>query len=409
MGGPINKLTDVAVRKAKNDLGTTKRMSDGGGLCLELNKNGSRYWRLAYRFDGKQKTLALGVYPSVTLSKAREGADDARKNLREGIDPAFVRKTKSRNDDETANSFQSVAVDWLERFKGEWTESHYKSISGRLRRDILPFIGNRDIASITAPELLIVIRRIEARGHLENAHRALTNVGQVFKYGISIGKCDRNHAADIVSAIPRPSVKHMSAITDPKQVGILMQAIANYSGDIITRCALQLTAHVFLRSREIRLAEWSEIDFEIREWRIPSAKIKGRKRDKEANPSGFHTVPLAIQSIDILHEVQAISGDGKYVFPGARTKSKPISDATMTNALRRMGYGKDDMHVHGFRAMARTLIRQELGYDEEPIERQLGHAVRGALGAAYNRADFLEDRRKMMQDWADYLERLTRG
>ena len=407
MGGPLNKLTDVTVRKTKTDPKKTKKLSDGGGLYLEFNKNGSRYWRLAYRFGGKQKTLALGVYPSTPLSEAREKAETARKNIRDGLDPGQLKKIQGSNGSESANTFEATAQEWLVRFKQDWTESHFKSISGRLQRDIFPFIGKQEISSITAPELLSVINRIVTRGHLENAHRALSNAGQVFKYGISSGKCDRNPAADIVGAVPRPAVKHMSAITDPAQVGALMQAIAAYPGDTITRCALQLIAHTFLRSKELRLGEWQEIDFEKREWKIPVAKMKGRKRDKEANPNGFHLVPLAEQTLAILREVQAISGDGKFIFPGARTVTRPISDMTMTNALRRMGYGKDEMHVHGFRAMARTLIRQELGYDEEPIERQLGHAVRGPLGAAYNRADFIEERKRMMQDWANYLEKLT--
>lgn len=409
MGGAINKLTDVVVRKTKVDPEKNRKIADGGGLYLEINRNGSKYWRLAYRFGGKQKTLALGVYPSVSLSDARSKAEAAKKTVREGNDPSLIKKLNGRGSTDPNNSFQAVALGWLERFRHEWTESHYNSISGRLRRDIYPFIGHKEIANITAPELLAVIRRIEARGHLENAHRALTNTGQVFKYGISSGLCERNPAADIVGAIPRPSVKHMSAITDPKQVGILMQAIAAYPGDTVTRCSLQLIAHVFLRSKEIRYGEWVEIDFDKQEWRVPVSKMKGRKRDKAANPTAYHIVPLATQAIAILREVQAMTGGGKYIFPGARTVTRPISDMTMTNALRRIGYGKDEMHVHGFRAMARTLIRQELRFDEEPIERQLGHAVKGPLGAAYNRADFVEERRRMMQAWGDYLEKLREG
>lgn len=404
MGGALNKLTDLAVKNAKPGK-TPKRMSDGGGLFLEIRPNGAKYWRMAYRFAGKQKLLALGVYPHVSAHDAREGARLAREHLTAGRDPAQARK-HSKETVCCDGTFQGVAVEWLEKFKHEWTESHYKGISGRLKRELFPWLGARRVNEITAPELLSCLRRIEARGHLENAHRALTNAGQVFMYAIATGRAERNPATDLRGAIPRPSVKHMASILDPEQVGILMLAIDRYSGSPITRCALQLTTLVFLRSKEIRYAEWSEIDFERQEWRIPLAKMKGRKRDKTASPTAYHLVPLASQTIGVLQEVHALTGSGRYLFPGLRTASKPISDATLTNALRRMGYSQDDLHVHGFRAMARTLIRQELGFDEEPIERQLGHAVKGALGAAYNRADFVQERKRMMQAWADYLDQL---
>jgi integrase len=404
MGGAINKLTDLVLRNAKPGA-ATRRMSDGGGLFLEIRTNGSRYWRMAYRYNGKQKLLAIGVYPTVSAPAAREKARNAREHLQAGRDPGIIHKISKETND-IDGTFKAVALEWLEKFKHEWTESHHKSISGRLRRELFPWIGGRPIGAITAPELLLSLRRIEARGHLENAHRALTNAGQVFMYAIATGRSERNPAADLRGAIPRPSVKHMASILDPHQVGILMKAIAAYQGSPITRCALQFTAHVFLRSKEIRFAEWSEIDFDRQEWRIPLSKMKGKKREKDANPTAFHLVPLATQTINILREVQALTGDGKYLFPGLRTSSKPISDATMTNALRRMGYSQDELHVHGFRAMARTLIRQELGFDEEPIERQLAHKVKGALGAAYNRAEFVQERKKMMQEWADYLVRL---
>ncbi|MBV5316895.1 MAG: tyrosine-type recombinase/integrase [Desulfobulbaceae bacterium] len=404
MGGATNKLTDMALKIAKPGT-ATRRLADGGGLFLEIRPNGSKYWRMAYRFGGKQKLLALGVYPNVSMPEARKAAQQAHQHLGEGRDPGLVKKiTKGTNC--TDNTFQAVALEWLEKFKHQWSDSHVKSISGRLQRDIFPWIGSRPIGEITPPELLSVLRRIEARGHLENTHRALTNAGQVFMYALATGRIERNPASDLKGAIPRPTVKHMSSIIDPDQVGELMRAIDRYSGSPITRCALQLTAHVFLRSKEIRLAEWSEIDFDKLEWRIPIAKMKGNKRDKEANPAAYHLVPLATQVINILREVQALSGQGKYLFPGLRSNSKPISDATLTNALRRMGYSQEELHVHGLRATARTLIRQELGFDEEPIERQLGHAVKGPLGAAYNRADFVEERKKMMQAWADYLDKL---
>jgi len=404
MGGPTNKLTELSLKNTKPGP-KTRRIADGGGLFLEINKNGSKYWRLAYRFAGKQKLLALGVYPNVSLTKAREATHNAKKELASGKDPVIIRKISKSVGDEK-DSFQFVALEWLEKFKNQWTDTHFKSISGRLKLHIFPWIGNRPVGEITPPEMLSVLRRIEARGHLENAHRAMTNSGQVFRYAIATGRAERNPCSDLKGAIPPPSVRHMSSITNPKEVGELMRAILRYSGYTLTRCALQLTAYVFLRSGEIRFAEWSEFDFEKKEWRIPSKKMKGLRKDKEANPNSFHLVPLAHQVIKILEEARTLSGDGKYLFPGLRTFNKPISDATLTNALRRMGYSQEELHVHGFRAMARTLIRQELGFDEEPIERQLGHAVKGPLGAAYNRADFVEERRRMMQAWADYLEKL---
>ena len=407
MGGATNKLTSKELENAKPEA-KTRRLSDGGGLYLEITPNGSKYWRLAYRFAGKQKTFALGVYPQVKAPEARKKAREAKDHLAAGRDPGLIKKaTKGAKSPE--NSFQAVANEWIEKFKHMWTESHYKNIAGRLQRDLFPWIGNRPIGEITAPELLMVLRKIEARGHLESAHRASTNAGQVFMYAIATGRAERNPAADLKGAIPPPIVKHMSTILDPDQVGELMRAIARYHGSPITKHALQLAAYVFLRSGELRHAEWSEVDFETAEWRIPAARMKARKRDKEANPAGYHLVPLSTQVVAILRDLQALTGQGKYLFPGLRSTTRPMSDATLTNALRRMGYSQEELHVHGFRAMARTLIRQELGFDEEPIERQLGHAVKGPLGAAYNRADFVAERRRMMQAWADYLEQLQVG
>ena len=352
--------------------------------------------------------MALGVYPKIKAPDARKAAQQAKEHLAEGRDPGLVKKMlKGTNCIE--NTFQAVAEEWIGKFRHMWTESHLKNISGRLRRDIYPWIGNRPIGEISAPELLSVLRKIENRGHIESAHRASTNTGQVFMYAIATGRAERNPAADLKGAIPPPTVKHMSSITDPEQVGELMRAFDRYHGSPLTKCALQLTANVFLRSGEIRLAEWTEIDFEKAEWRIPINRMKGKKRDKEARPSAYHLVPLATQVIDILREIHALSGQGKYLFPGLRSSVRPMSDATLTNALRRMGYSQEELHVHGLRATARTLIRQELNFDEEPIERQLGHAVKGPLGAAYNRADFVEERRRMMQAWADYLDKLKSG
>lgn len=407
MGGATNKLTSKELENAKPGA-TTRRLSDGGGLYLEISPNGSRYWRMAYRFGGKQKTLALGVYPKIKAPEARKAAQQAKEHLAADRDPGLIKKAL-KGGACAENTFQAVAEEWIEKFKHMWTESHLKNVSGRLQRDLYPWIGNRPVGEITAPELLQVLRKIEMRGHIESAHRASTNAGQVFMYAIATGRAERNPAADLKGAIPPAAVKHMSSITDPLQVGELLRAFDRYHGSPLTKCALQLAAHVFLRSGEIRLAEWTEIDLEKAEWRIPVSRMKGKKRDKEANPTGYHFVPLAKQVLLILGEIHALSGQGKYLFPGLRSSTRPMSDATLTNALRRMGYSPEELHVHGLRATARTLIRQELGFDEEPIERQLGHAVKGPLGAAYNRANFVAERKKMMQAWADYLDKLKAG
>jgi integrase len=407
MGGVTNKLTELALRNAKPG-DRPRRLADGGGLFLEIRPNGSKYWRLAYRYAGKQKVLALGVYPDVSASAARKIAQEAKEHLAEGRDPGVIRKIL-KGTSTPKNTFQAVGNEWIEKFKHLWSENHLKSVSGRLQRDIYPWIGNRPVGEITAPELLAVLRRIEARGHIESAHRASTNAGQVFMYAIATGRAERNPAADLKGAIPPAIVKHMSTIIDPGQVGELLRAISRYHGSPLTKYALQLAIHVFLRSGELRLAAWSEVDFDKAEWRIPSSRMKGSKRDKEASPGAYHLVPIATQVLQILRELHAQTGQGKFLFPGLRSTTRPISDATLTNALRRMGYSQEELHVHGFRAMARTLIRQELGFDEEPIERLLGHSVKGPLGAAYNRADFVVEQRKMMQAWADYLERLEAG
>ncbi len=264
----------MALRRAKPGA-KIKRMSDGGGLFLEIMPNGSKYWRLAYRFGGKQKLFALGVYPQMSAHEARKRARKAREHVDAGRDPGLIRKS-TKGIQNSEGTFQAVAEEWLEEFQHEWTESHHKGISGRIRRELFPWLGERPVGKITAPELLACLRRIEARGHLENAHRTLTNAGQVFLYAIATGRAERNPAADLKGAIPRPLVKHMATILDPEQVGILIAAINRYSGSPITRCALQLTAHVFLRSKEIRIGEWSEIDFDRKEWRIPLTKMKGR-------------------------------------------------------------------------------------------------------------------------------------
>ncbi len=354
MGGTTNKLTDLALKNAKPGANHKKTV---------------RWWRLIFG-DQPQRARSIGAWLTVMLASRKPWPlVSTRKCLRQrhekppskrettslqGRDPGLVKKIlKGTNC--TENTFQAVAEEWIGKFKHMWTESHLKNVSGRLQRDIYPWIGNRPVGEITAPELLHVLRKIEMRGHIESAHRASTNAGQVFMYAIATGRAERNPAADLKGAIPPATVKHMSSITDPEQVGELMRAFDRYHGSPLTKYALQIAVHVFLRSGEIRLAEWSEIDFDKAEWRIPISRMKGKKRDKEANPAGYHLVPLARQVLLILGEIHALSGQGKYLFPGLRSSVRPMSDATLTNALRRMGYSPEELHVHGLRATARTL------------------------------------------------------
>jgi len=303
-----------------------------------------------------------------------------------------------------------VAREWHDKYsKAEWSDSHSKNILGRLEKNIFPWIGARPVSEITAPEILAVCRRIEGRGHLETLHRTLANCGQVFRYAIITGRAVSDPTYKMGEAFPTPIKRHFSAITDPAGVGNLLRAIEAFHGTFVVKSALRLSPLIFLRPGELRQAEWSEFDLDRAEWVIPISRMKRTRRDKEANPKAVHIVPLARQAVAILRELHSLTGDGRFVFPSLRSRCKPISDATLTNALRGMGYDKDEMHVHGFRAMARTMIRQELNLDPEWIERQLAHAVKGPLGGAYDRTTYMPERKKMMQSWADYLDQLKAG
>lgn len=401
----LQPLTDAAIRNAK-PAAKPVRLFAGGGLYLEVAPSGGKWWRLKYRFGGKEKRISFGVYPEVSLKDAREKRDAARKLLAQGIDPGEERKaTKSTESGE--GSFEAVAREWHGKFAAaEWSETHSKNILNRLEKNIFPWLGSRPVGEITPPEIIKVFRMIEERGHLETLHRTLANCGQVFRYAIATSRAILDPTYKINEAFPKPIKRHFSAITDPQGAAPLLRAIDEYHGTYVVKCALQLAPLFFLRPKELRLAEWSEFDLDRAEWVIPIGRMKRTRRDKEANPKEVHVVPLAKQAVEILRELFQFTGNGRLVFPGERGKDRAISDATLTNALRRMGYGKDEMHVHGFRAMARTMLRQNLGIETEWIERQLSHAVDNPLGRAYDRTTFLPERRKMMQAWADYLDRL---
>lgn len=393
-------LTDVAIRKAK-PAEKPIRMFDGGGLYLEISPSGGKLWRLKYRIDGKEKRLAIGTYPEISLLDARNRREAARKLLANDSDPADVKRAqKAARLDREANSFEVVAREWFAKFEPTWVDSHGDRIIRRFERDIFPWIGGRPMAEVKAPELLACLRRIEERGALETAHRALQNCGQVFRYAVATGRTERDISSDLRGALPPVKPSHRAALTEPKEIGELLRAIDGYAGSLITKCAMQLAPLVFLRPGELRNAEWVEIDLDICEWNIPAEKMKMRQP---------HLVPLASQAVAILHEIRALTGQGRYVFPSARTSERPMSNNAVLAALRRMGYEKEEMSGHGFRAMARTILDEVLGVRPDYIEHQLAHAVRDPNGRAYNRTAHLAERRKMMQQWADYLEKLKAG
>lgn len=394
-------LTDTAIRKAK-PADKPVRMFDGGGLYLEVSPSGGKWWRLKYRFDGKEKRISLGVYPDTSLAKAREKRDEARQQLANGIDPGENKKAqKAARAELAANSFEVVAREWLERRAPTLSEKHVEKVLARLVKNLFPWIGARPIAELAAPELLQALRRVEGRGAIHTAKRLLQYAGQVFRYGVATGRCQRDIAADLRGALTEEKEVHRAAITDPKKVAELLRAIDGYQGELATRCALRLSPLLFVRPGELRHAEWSEIDLDKGEWNIPAEKMKMRLP---------HLVPLSRQAVEILKEVQPLTGQGRYVFPSQRTAERPLSDNTINASLRRMGFDtREEMTAHGFRAMARTILDEVLGFRPDYIEHQLAHAVRDPNGRAYNRTAHLGERRKMMQAWADYLDKLKVG
>lgn len=398
-------LTDIKVKKAKGGITpdgreTSKRykMGDSRGLYLEVSPNGGKWWRLKYRFDGKEKRLSLGVYPDISLKDARERREELRRQIANGIDPAIVRK-EEKEIAADKNCFETVAREWHSKFSANWTEGHTNRTLIRIENDVFPWLGKRNINEITSPDLLVVLRRVEDRGALETAHRINQICGQIFRYAIATGRAERDIAADLRGALPPTRVKHHSSITEPKQVGELIRAINSYGGSFVTAVALKLSPLLFVRPGELRQAEWDEIDFENREWRIPAEKMKMRE---------VHIVPLCTQAIRLLNELKALTGKGKYLFPSNRTATRPMSNNTINASLRRLGYTKEEMTAHGFRSMASTILNEQ-GWNRDAIERQLAHSEKDGIRAAYNYAQYLPERIKMMQAWADYLDGLAYG
>lgn len=391
-------LSDTAVRSAK-PTDKAYKLSDDKGLFLLVHPNGSKYWRQKYRFDGKEKTLAQGVYPDVSLKEARERRDEARKQLANGIDPGQHRKAvKATREAVVANSFEIICREWLENKRSNIEEAQYKKALARLTKDVFPWIGSRPIAEISAPEVLTVLRRIDARGARYTAHKAKSEISQCFRYAVATGRAERDPCPDLKGAIPAPKTENLPSITDPKGVAELLRAIDGFKGTFVVRCALLLAPLLFVRPGELRKAQWNGFDLDKGEWRYFINKTKTE-----------HLVPLASQAVVILRELHALTGHRDYVFPG-RDPQLPMSDAAVNAALRRMGYDtKTEITGHGFRAMARTILHEELHVKPEVIEHQLAHQVADALGTAYNRTKFLKERKTMMQLWADYLGQLKAG
>ncbi|WP_376697247.1 tyrosine-type recombinase/integrase [Wenzhouxiangella sp. EGI_FJ10305] len=391
-------LTDTAIRNAK-PADKARKLFDERGLYLEVAPSGGKWWRLKYRFGGKEKRISLGVYPDVALKEARERRDEARKLLANDIDPSEHRRTqKAAQHDRAANSFEAVAREWHTKHLPSWTEKHAETIIRRLELNVFPWLGGKPIADITAPQLLPVIRRIEERGALETAHRVLGCCGQVFRYAVATGRAERDPSGDLRGALPPVKSRHFAAVTDPNKIPAVLRAIDGYEGTLPVRCALRLAPLVFVRPGELRKAEWADIDLDAAEWRYTVTKT-----------NTHHIVPLSRQAVAILRELEPLTGRGRYVFPSARSPKRPMSDNAVLAAMRRMGIGKDEMSGHGFRAMARTILDEVLGFRPDYIEHQLAHAVRDPNGRAYNRTAYLPERRKMMQAWADYLDALKDG
>lgn len=391
-------LTNTAIKNAKPAQKAFK-LFDERGLYLEISPKGGKWWRFKYRFNGKEKRISLGVYPDISLKVARDRREESRKLLTEGIDPSQKRKAhKTAKGEVAGNSFEVIAREWFDSHSSNWSTDHATRIIRRLERDIFPWIGSKPITEIEPPELLSVIRRVEKRGALETAHRALGNCGQVFRYSIATGRAKNDPSSDLNGALPPSRGEHFASITEPKLVAEILRAIDGYEGTLTVRCALRLAPLVFVRPGELRKAKWDEIDLDVGEWRYVITKTDTQ-----------HIVPLSRQAVEILKELQPLTGNGDYVFPGARSRQRPMSDNAILAALRRMGIGKEEMTGHGFRAMARTILDEVLGFRPDLIEHQLAHAVRDPHGRAYNRTAHLPERKKMMQHWSDYLDKLKAG
>ncbi|MEH6637669.1 MAG: integrase arm-type DNA-binding domain-containing protein [Porticoccaceae bacterium] len=393
-----NKLTIPAVKNAKPSEKQWK-LSDGGGLYLLIQPKGGKYWRLKYRYQGKEKVLALGVYPETTLALAREGRDRARVLLGNGTDPSLVRKQRKRAGRiNSENTFEALALDWIEQQRGRWSIGHTERVIQSLESDVFPHIGYRAISELTPPDILEVVRKVESRDALDVAGRILQRCGAIFRYAVQTGRAQTNPASELKGVLKTRKVEHRAAITRA-ELPQLLRDVATYEGYLITRLALKLLILTFVRPGELRFARWDEFDLEARVWRIPGERMKMKTE---------HLVPLSRQAIDLLEQLKPITGHYDLLFSGERGQLKPISENTMTYALYRMGY-KSRATAHGFRTTASSILNEE-GFNPDAIERQLSHLERNQVRGAYTKhAEYLKDRTRMMQWWADYLDQLETG
>ncbi|GJM02866.1 MAG: integrase [Rhodomicrobium sp.] len=390
-------LTDTAIKQAKPS-DKVRRLYDEKGLYLEISPKGGKWFRFKYRFEGKEKRLSLGTYPEVSLKEARSRRDDMRQQVANGIDPAIQRKTlKASKIERDQNTFEAITREWFAKNELNWKPSHSSKIIRRFERDIFPYLGNRPVKDIEPPELLRVIQKIEKRGAIETAHRAMQNCGQVFRYAVATGRAGRDPTNDLRGALAPTKGNHFAAVTEPDEVAILLRVIDGYDGTPIVCAALKLAPLVFVRPGELRNAKWVDIDFENAEWRFQASKTDSK-----------HIVPLANQAVAILEGIRPLTQHSEYVFPSARSPRRPMSENAILAAFRRMEIPKEKMSGHGFRAMARTILDEVLEFPIHIIEQQLAHAVKDMHGRAYNRTKHLEQRREMMQKWANYLEALEK-
>lgn len=390
-------LTDVLIKnaKAKDQI---YRLFDERGLYQEISPAGGKWWRIKYRYNGKEKRLSLGTYPEVSLKEARSKRDEFRKLLAEGIDPSAHRKMlKASSIEKSIYCFEVLAREWLDKYSVSCKGSHAARISRLFERDLFPCIGKVPVADLTPPQILDVLRRIENRGAIETAHRAMGYCSHIFRYAVAIGRINSDPTRDLRGALTTFKNNHFAAPTDPKKLAEVLKAIDSYQGTYPVHCALKLSPLFFVRPGELRSAKWADLDFEAAEWRFTVTKTN--------TP---HIVPLARQAIEILRELQKYTNFSPYVFPSARSKTRPMSNNAVLGALRRLGIGADEATAHGFRAVARTLLDEVLGFRPDIIEHQLAHAVKDPNGRAYNRTSYLAERKVMMQQWADYLDDLKK-